>query len=255
VLVNTDQVCAAIREIFEATRTVVEPAGALALAGITRWCEMQPKALAPRHIMAIVCGANINFDRLRHVAERADIGQQSEAVFGVTIPEQAGSFLRFCQALGKRAVTEFNYRYAAGDSAQVFVGLALQTGIAERTALLQQLRAQQYAVEDYSDNEAAKLHVRHLVGGKRQHAQAERVYRFEFPERPGALLNFLERLSGRYNITLFHYRNHGAAYGRVLAGFDVAAADLAEFHARLDALGYPRVEETNNPALQQFLGV
>ncbi len=252
VLVNTDQVCAAIRDIFEETRTVVEPAGALALAGIKQWCAAQERQPG-LNLVSIVCGANMNFDRLRHVAERAEIGQQSEAVFGVTIPEQPGSFLQFCRSLGKRAITEFNYRYVENASAQVFVGLALRQGASERLSVLADLRTQNYQVFDFSDNEAAKLHVRHLVGGRLGASLPERIFRFEFPERPGALLSFLERLSGRYNITLFHYRNHGAAYGRVLAGFQVEPSDSAEFEARLDDLGFARVEETDNPALAQFL--
>lgn len=252
VLVTTDQVCAAIRDIFEETRTVVEPAGALALAGIKQWSAQKPRTPG-LNLVSIVCGANMNFDRLRHVAERAEIGQQSEAVFGVTIPEQPGSFLQFCRALGKRAITEFNYRYVENASAQVFVGIALREGAPERLSVLADLRAQHYQVSDFSDNETAKLHVRHLVGGRLEAKIPERIFRFEFPERPGALLSFLEQLSTRYNITLFHYRNHGAAYGRVLAGFQVSAADSAEFEARLDDLGYSRVEETDNPALKQFL--
>jgi len=254
VLVSTDQVCAAIRDIFEETRTVVEPAGALALAGIKQWCAAKPREPG-LNLVSIVCGANMNFDRLRHVAERAEIGQQSEAVFGVTIPEQPGSFLRFCQALGKRAITEFNYRYVENASAQVFVGIALRKGAPERLSVLADLRAQQYLVSDFSENEAAKLHVRHLVGGRVSSTLNERFFRFEFPERPGALLRFLERLSTRYNITLFHYRNHGAAYGRVLAGFQVSPSDCADFENRLDTLGFARVEETENPALLQFLSL
>ena len=251
VLVSTDEICAAIRDIFEETRTVVEPAGALALAGLKRWSEtaVQPQ----QNLVAIVSGANMNFDRLAHVAERAQIGEHHEAVFGVGIPEQAGSFLNFCRVLGRRSITEFNYRYAAGQTAQVFVGITLRSGLPERAEIAASLRAAGYQVCDYTDNEMAKLHVRHLVGGRSKTRDPERLVRFEFPERPGALLDFLEQLSGRWNISLFHYRNHGAAYGRVLAGLEVADADLAEFVALLDKVGFAYWDETENPAMQQFL--
>ena len=195
----------------------------------------------------------MNFDRLAHVAERAQIGEHHEAVFGVGIPEQAGSFLNFCRALGRRSITEFNYRYAAGQTAQVFVGITLRSGLPERAEIAASLRAAGYQVCDYTDNEMAKLHVRHLVGGRSKTLDPERLVRFEFPERPGALLDFLEQLSGRWNISLFHYRNHGAAYGRVLAGLEVADADLAEFVELLDKVGFAYWDETENPAMQQFL--
>jgi threonine dehydratase len=258
VQVSADEVCAGIRDIFEETRTVVEPAGALALAGIKRYLA-QPHAPIRGALVAIVCGANMNFDRLRHVAERAQIGEQHEAVFGVQIPEKPGSFLSFCQALGKRAITEFNYRMGAGSAAHVFVGIALRHGAAERSEIAAHLNQAGYIAQDFSDNEAAKLHVRHLVGGRApmsqaQVAQPEHVYRFEFPERPGALMDFLTALSGRWNISLFHYRNHGAAYGRVLVGLNVADADSSALHAKLDQIGFARVDESQNPALKQFLG-
>jgi threonine dehydratase len=254
VQVTSDEVCAGIRDIYDETRTVVEPAGALALAGIKRFLADGNSVKGAW--VAIVCGANMNFDRLRHVAERAQIGEQHEAVFGVKIPEKTGSFLSFCQALGKRAITEFNYRMGAGDSADVFVGIALRRGATERAEIAEMLNQLGYVAQDFSDNEAAKLHVRHLVGGRAlSGGDAEHIYRFEFPERPGALMDFLLALSGRWNISLFHYRNHGAAYGRVLVGLHVQDADLPALYIKLDQIGFPRVEETQNPALMQFLGV
>ncbi len=252
VQVTSDEVCAGIRDIYDETRTVVEPAGALALAGIKKFLADGGKVDGA--LVAIICGANMNFDRLRHVAERAQIGEQHEAVFGVQIPEKAGSFLSFCQALGKRAITEFNYRMGAGPNADVFVGIALRRGAAERAEIAELLNQAGYHAQDFSDNEVAKLHVRHLVGGRANYAEPEHLYRFEFPERPGALMDFLTALSGRWNISLFHYRNHGAAYGRVLVGLNVSDLDLPELHAKLDQIGFARVEETQNPALKQFLG-
>lgn len=251
ITVNTDAICAAIKDVFEDTRTVLEPAGALALAGLKRWLDDGNRSDAP--LVAIASGANMNFDRLRHVAERADIGEQHEAIFGVSIPEQSGAFLQFCRALGPRAVTEFNYRYADGESAQVFVGVKLRRGAEERVELIELFDQAGYTVEDYTDNELAKLHVRHLAGGRVPTRLPERILRFEFPERPGALLRFLEHLGSHWNISLFHYRSHGAAYGRVLAGFEVAESDLGRFQADLQALGYEYVDESENPAAKTFL--
>ena len=251
--VSADEVCAGIRDIYEETRSVVEPAGALALAGIKRYLS-EPHEPINGALVAIVCGANMNFDRLRHVAERAQIGEHHEAVFGVQIPEQPGSFLHFCQILGKRAITEFNYRMGAGANAHVFVGIALRRGLSERREIAELLNRAGYIAHDFSDNEAAKLHVRHLVGGPAPRQCPEHVFRFEFPERPGALLDFLNALSGRWNISLFHYRNHGAAYGRVLLGLQVEDAQLPQMHATLDKIGFERVEESQNPAIKQFLG-
>ena len=251
VTVDADQVCAAIRDVFEDTRSIVEPAGALAVAGLKRWAgERDTHGLT---LAAVLSGANMNFDRLGHVAERAGIGEQSEALFGVTIPERPGSFLDFCRCIGARAVTEFNYRYHDARVAQVYVGVALKGGDAERLALRQDLTASGFAVADYSDNEVARLHVRHLVGGPAPGIARERLFRFEFPERPGALLQFLETLGRRRNITLFHYRNHGAAYGRVLAGFELAAGADPTFADDLARLGFWHCEETGNAALRQFL--
>jgi threonine dehydratase len=252
VTVDADQVCAAIREVFEETRSVVEPAGALALAGMKRW--IAANAATGLGLVAVLSGANMNFDRLGHVAERAGIGEQDEALFGVSIPERPGSFLAFCRCIGRRAVTEFNYRYHDAGAAQVYVGVQLKGGRAERLAVRQALQAGGFDVADYTDNEVARLHVRHLVGGPAPGIARERLFRFEFPERPGALLQFLETLGTRWNITLFHYRNHGAAYGRVLAAFDVAEADDVAFADSLASLGFWHVEESDNPALRQFIG-
>ncbi|MEZ5440460.1 MAG: threonine ammonia-lyase, biosynthetic [Lysobacterales bacterium] len=251
VKVSTDEICAAIKDVFEDTRVVLEPAGALALAGAKRWLEEGGSRSQP--LVAIASGANMNFDRLRHVAERAEIGEHHEAVLGVTIPERAGAFLEFCRLLGSRAVTEFNYRYADAGAAEVFVGISLRQGDADRGELIEQFRQAGYTVRDYSGNELAKLHIRHLVGGRARPPQPERILRFEFPERPGALLRFLEHLGGGWNISLFHYRSHGAAYGRVLAGFEVDPQRSAAFDRDLAELGYSYVDETANPAVGQFL--
>lgn len=252
ITVDADQVCAAIRDVFEDTRSIVEPAGALALAGMKRW--VTENAAEKQDLVAVLSGANMNFDRLGHVTERAEIGEQHEALFGVTIPERPGAFLDFCRSIGRRAITEFNYRYQGQQQAQVYVGIKLKSGAAERMAIRQTLEAAGYHTADYTENEVARLHVRHLVGGAGPSDRRERLFRFEFPERPGALLHFLETLGTDYNISLFHYRNHGAAYGRVLAGFQIDCAADPAFEAVLTQLGYWHREETENPALLQFLG-
>jgi len=204
--------------------------------------------------VSLNCGANINFDRLRHVAERADIGAQREALLAVEIPEQPGSFLKFCQLLGRRSVTEFNYRYDDASAARIFVGVALHDGRRERDALVEQVSGSGYRVLDMTDDEMAKLHVRYMVGGHAHGLEHERLFRFEFPERPGALLKFLQAIGSRWNISLFHYRNHGSDYGRVLAGVQVAPADADEFARHLRELSYAYTEETANPAYRMFLG-
>jgi threonine dehydratase len=249
---GVDAVCAAIRDVFEATRNIVEPSGALALAGLKSWVEQHGADPDLPHV-AILSGANLNFDRLRHVAERAEIGEATEALYGVGIPEERGSFLAFARALGRRAVTEFNYRYAGPGAAQIFVGIRLRQGERERREVAEHLRRHGYPVEDYSDNELAGLHIRHLVGG-RVHSLRERCFRFVFPERPGALEDFLVKIGDAYNITLFHYRNHGAAYGRVFAALEVAAEQDADLDDRLAALGFEYAEESANPAVRRFLG-
>jgi threonine dehydratase len=252
VLVNTDEICAAIKDVFEETRSVLEPAGALAVAGLKAWTARQAEQVTG-NLVAILSGANANFDRLRFVAERAELGEKREAILGVTIPERPGSFKAFCELIGNRSITEFNYRLADPQQAHIFVGLQMADP-AEIEPLLARLRAEGLAAVDLSDNEMAKLHVRHLVGGRAPSVTNERIYRFEFPERPGALLRFLDHMSRGWNISLFHYRNHGADYGRVLAGIQVPPEDQAEFQAFLEGLGYPFVDEGENPAYRLFLG-
>lgn len=252
VLVDTDEICAAIQDVFEDTRSILEPAGALSVAGLKKWVQRQD--CRDQRLVAVACGANINFDRLRYVAERADLGAAREALFAVEIPEQPGSFLQFCAALGHRSVTEFNYRYEQQHSAQIFVGIALKDGIAEKDAVIAALQTAGYAVCDMTDNEMAKLHVRYMVGGHARGINDELLYRFEFPERPGALLRFLQAVGAKWNISLFHYRNHGADYGRVLAGIQVPAAQRPQFVQHLQDLQYPFTDETTNPAYRLFLG-
>jgi threonine dehydratase len=251
VRVSNDEVCAAIKDIFDDTRTVMEPAGALAAAGLKAWVEREP--VEDRTLVAVLSGANINFDRLRFVAERAELGEAREALVAVTIPEQKGAFRDFCSVLGRRVVTEFNYRLSDRQQAHIFVGIATESR-RDADALVAQLQASGYETVNLTDNETAKLHIRHMVGGHAQAVQHERLCRFEFPERPGALGDFLDALAGRWNISLFHYRNHGADFGRVLAGLEVEDADLASFHAFLDELGYAYAIETDNPAYRFFLG-
>jgi threonine dehydratase len=249
-LVSTDEICAAIQDIFEDTRSIMEPAGALAVAGLKR--HVAAGAAREQTFVAINSGANVNFDRLRHIAERAAVGEEREALFAVEIPETRGSFLRFCQTIGQRSVTEFNYRFGDTARARIFVGLELRGGAGERTGIIAQLEQAGYAVIDLSADEMAKLHVRHMVGGLAR-IPDERLCRFEFPERPGALLDFLKSIGVRWNISLFHYRNHGSDFGRVLAGVQVPDADLGVFRSHLAELGYPWWDETANPAYRMFL--
>ncbi|RZJ95908.1 MAG: threonine ammonia-lyase, biosynthetic [Brevundimonas sp.] len=250
VTVDTDAICAAVKDIFEDTRAVAEPAGALALAGAKAWAAANPGDGA---LVAINSGANLNFDRLRHVAERAEIGEGTEALLAVTLPEQRDAYDRFLKTLDGRSVTEFNYRWAGHGEAHIFVGVALREGVGEKAALIERLTAGGYGVEDMSDNETAKLHVRYMVGGRATGLPHERILRFQFPERPGAFLRFLNSLQPAWTLTLFHYRNHGDDVGRVLAGIAVPPEDAAPFQAALDALGYPVVDETDNPACSLFL--
>jgi len=255
VIVTTDEICAAIKHIFDDTRAIAEPAGALALAGLCRHVDEGGAPEGP--LIAINSGANVNFDRLRHVAERAEIGERGEALLAVTIPEVPGSYRAFIRLLGDRFITEFNYRYAqsgpAGEAAQIFVGIKLKQGDAEKAQIIDLLQQSGHAVVDMTDNELARLHVRYMVGGRAARLSDELVYRFQFPERPGALLKFLEGLRQDWNISLFHYRNHGADFGRVLAGIQVPAADRPQFLTFLDELGYPYWDETQNPAYRLFL--
>src|SRR5271168_1543583 len=252
ILVTTDQICAAIQDIFQDTRSIAEPAGALAVAGIKKYVARVN--CAARTLIAINGGANMNFDRLRYVAERADLGAQREALFAVEMPEAPGSFLRFCELLGRRSVTEFNYRYGDLQAAHIFVGLALSQGRAEREELLGTIAAAGFTVRDMTDNEMAKLHVRYMVGGHARGLADERLYRFESPERPGALLKFLQAIGTNWNVSLFHYRNHGSDYGRVLAGIQVPIDTRTDFLLHLNVLQYPYTEETENPAYKIFLG-
>ncbi|MBT8090847.1 MAG: threonine ammonia-lyase, biosynthetic [Gammaproteobacteria bacterium] len=251
VTVDTDQICAAIRDIFEDTRSIVEPAGGLAVAGAKKY--VAEKRVSGQTLVTISCGANVNFDRLRHIAERAAVGEQTEMLLAAEIPEKPGSFRHFCEALGRRGITEFNYRYADRHKAHIFVGVQLSHGMKERVQLIEQLRAAGFPVEDLSDNEMAKLHVRHMVGGRSPDVSNERLFRFEFPERPGALLEFLNAIGTDWNISLFHYRNHGSDYGRILAGIDVPQEETDELEAHLAELGYPHWEESDNPAYTMFL--
>lgn len=250
VLVDTDAICAAIKDVFEDTRSILEPSGALSVAGVKAYAARQN--LQGESVVAIASGANMNFDRLRHVSERAELGEEREAILAVTIPERPGSFKAFCSLLGPRNVTEFNYRYADPIHAHVFVGLEIQRR-EEVQAIISMLRAHGLEALDFTNNELAKLHIRHLVGGHAPQVENEVLYRFEFPERPGALMNFLNSMTHNWNISLFHYRNHGADYGRVLVGMQVPPQDQAAFQQFLDTLGYAYCEETHNPAYRLFL--
>ncbi len=251
ILVDNDDICAAIKDVFEDTRSILEPAGALAIAGAKAWVER--RRIRGKTLVAVACGANMNFDRLRFVAERAELGERREALLAVTIPERPGSFRAFCELIGPRNVTEFNYRFGDPQRACVFVGLAIQDR-GEVGELSRRLRAAGLACVDLSDNEMAKLHIRHMVGGRSPLVRDERLYRFEFPERPGALSNFLSRMSQGWNITMFHYRNHGADFGRVLVGMQVPAGQQRAFARFLAQLNYRHFDESGNPAYGLFLG-
>jgi len=250
VTVTTDEICAAIKDVFDDTRSVAETAGALGVAGAKKYAELT--GIQGETLIAIISGANINFSRLRHVAERAEVGEKRERLMAVTIPERPGSFLAFLKALGTRSITEFNYRYFEGDAARVFVGI--HAGREDSDQLTQALKAEGYPVLDMSDNVLAVEHIRYMVGGHAPELPDEVVYSFEFPERPGALLKFLSSLEGRWNISLFHYRNHGAAYGRVLMGLEVPKSERRGFRQFLDETGFACREETHNPAYQLFAG-
>ncbi len=249
--VNTDEICAAIKDIFDDTRTIAEPAGALSVAGIKKYLEMH--SLRNKSFVAIVSGANINFDRLRHVAERAEFGEQREAILAVTVAEAPGSFRAFCKIIGHHGITEFNYRFSSNDQAHIFVGVKLEQGEKDKAALIELLESKNYPVIDMTDNEMAKIHIRYMVGGHSQSVSNERLYRFQFPERPGALLRFLDHMGEDWNITLFHYRNHGAAYGRILVGIQVPDDQHAQFSEFLEKIQYPYWNESDNPAFELFL--
>ena len=250
VRVETDAICAAIRDIYHETRSVSEPSGALALAGLKQYVATH--GAGDGAMVAIVSGANMNFDRLRFVAERAELGEQREAVFAVTIPEERGSFRRFCAALGQHSITEFNYRIGDPCAAHIFVGVQIASR-AEREALVEAFLAQSFGVLDLTDDELAKLHLRHMIGGRSSLARNELLYRFEFPERPGALVRFLDQLHPDWNVSLFHYRNHGADHGRILVGIEVPAAEHKLFQQFLDRLGYPYVDDSHHPAYRLLL--
>ncbi len=255
VKVNTDEICAAIKDIYEDTRSISEPAGALAIAGLKKY--IHDTGIQGKNLVAVNSGANMNFDRLRNISERTALGEGREALLAVTIPEEIGSFKRFCTTIGKRSISEFNYRYADHSQAKVYVGVQMLNRETELPKLIHDLKSANYPVVDMTDNELAKIHVRHMVGGRSTKKFHEVLYRFEFPERPGALLAFLEKMGQRWNISLFHYRNHGAAYGRVLVGFNLLNSgleiELTALHSHFDELGYRYFEETDNPAVQAFL--
>jgi len=251
ITVDSDELCAAIMDIFDDTRSIAEPSGALAVAGAKKYIAREN--VQNENMVVIDSGANINFDRLRHVAERAELGERREVLFATQIDEKPGSFQQFCQTLEDRGITEFNYRYADNQQAHIFVGVRINGGDEEREVLFNSLNEAGYQWVDFSDNEMAKLHVRYMVGGHTNQVENEQLYRFEFPERPGALLRFLTRLGQRWNISLFHYRNHGAAYGRVLIGVQVLDDEQDEFKGFLESLGYAHWQETNNPAYDLFL--
>ena len=251
IVVDTDAACAAIKDVFEDTRSILEPAGALGVAAIKQY--VQAHDTHGRTYVAITCGANINFDRLRFVAERAEVGEEREALFAVTIPEERGSFRRFCELIGPRAVTEFNYRISDASTAHVFVGVAT-VDRAESALLAREFQSHGFPALDLTGDELAKEHVRHMVGGRSALARDERIYRFVFPERPGALMRFLSSMPATWNISLFHYRNQGADYGRILVGMQVPPADEQRFREFVDSLAYPCADETANPAYRLFLG-
>ena len=250
ILVNTDEVCAAIKDVFQDTRSILEPSGALAVAGAKLYAAREK--LKDKTLVTVLSGANMNFDRLHFVTERAEIGEQREAILAVTIPETPGSFRKFCSLLGSRNITEFNYRYADPKTAQIFVGIQVR-GPAETAKLIANLKKNKLPTLDLTDNEVAKLHLRHMVGGRAPEVSDEIMYRFEFPERPGALMNFLNSMSHNWNISLFHYRNHGADYGRVLVGMQVPRHDKKALQNFLDQLGYRYWDESDNPAYKLFL--
>jgi threonine dehydratase len=251
ILVATDDTCAAIKDVFEDTRSILEPAGALAIAGAKAYVEREQ--IQDKTLVAVACGANMNFDRLRFVAERAELGERREAIFAVTIPEKPGSLRQFCDCLGKRNLTEFNYRIAEEKEAHIFVGVQIANR-ADAMQLIETFEAQGLKTLDLTDNELVKLHLRHMVGGRSPLAHHELLYRFEFPERPGALMKFVASMSPNWNISLFHYRNNGSDYGRIVVGMQVPPQEMEQWQAFLDTLGYRYWDENQNPAYKLFLG-
>lgn len=252
ITVTTDQICAAIKDTYEDTRAICEPAGAVSLAGLKKYVET--KGLKGKTLVAINSGANMNFDRLRHVSERSELGEEREALLAVEIPERPGSFKRLCQLIGNRSITEFNYRYADDSTAHVFAGIQLTRGIEEKNKLIAKLKSRDFQVFDMTDNEVAKLHTRYMIGGHPGSSVTnELLYRFQFPEKPGALLNFLMKVGTRWNISLFHYRNHGSNFGRILMGFQVDRGNFKAFNTFLKSLDIPYWDETDNDAYELFL--
>jgi threonine dehydratase len=251
ITVDNDEICAAVQDVYEDTRAIAEPAGVLGIAGLKRYFSDRPGCEG--NAASILSGANVNFARLRHIAERAAVGEEQEALLGVTIPERPGSFLEFCETVGLRGITEFNYRYADQSEAHIFVGIALKDGIEEKSEIIGQLQEHGFPVSDLSGNDMARLHIRHMVGG-RSRVDNERLYRFQFPERPGALLKFLRGMKIGWNISLFHYRNYGSEYGRVLLGIQVPHEDDERFQHFLENTGYAFHSEENNPAYNMFVG-
>ena len=250
ITVTTDEICAAIKDVYNDTRAICEPSGALGTAGLKKYVATH--GVKDQTLLSVQCGANIDFDRLRYISERTQIGEKRETVLAVTIDEKPGSFQTFCRALGRHSISEFNYRYSDNEKAHIFVGVQVSDN-EDRLKLVEELQQKGYPVSDMTDNEMAKLHIRHMVGGRSQQVTEEQVYRFEFPERPGALLDFLVQLGGRFNISMFHYRNHGSAFGRVLVGLQVSRKDHQALKAFLDQLGYRYTEETDNQAYKFFL--
>jgi threonine dehydratase len=251
ILVDTDAICAAIKDVFEDTRSIVEPAGALAIAGAKEYVEQ--RGIEGQTLIAIACGANMNFDRLRFVAERAEYGEQREAIFAVTIPETPGSLRKFCESIGRRNLTEFSYRIADDQIAHIFVGVQIQNR-ADRVKIVEMFQECGFKTIDLTDDELTKLHLRHMVGGRSHLAENELLYRFEFPERPGALMKFVTSMSPNWNISMFHYRNHGADYGRIVMGTQVPPQEMSEWQTFLDQLDYQYWDESQNLAYKLFLG-
>lgn len=252
ITVTTDEICAAIKDVFDDTRSISEPAGALSVAGLKKYVARE--GIEGENLAAVLSGANMNFDRLRYISERTEIGEKREAILAVTIPEKPGAFKTFINALHKRSITEFNYRFASTDEARIFVGIQVAAGGHGRDELVQELREGGYSVVDLTDSDLAKQHIRHMVGGHAPAVDNEQVYQFQFPERPGALLKFLMSLGTRWNISMFHYRNHGAAYSRVLMGAQVDSREIGEFEAMLDKVGFRYDNVTDNEAYRLFLG-
>ena len=250
-VVTTDEICAGIKDLYDETRTIAEPAGALSISGIKKFIKSHN--IQNKVFVAIFCGANMNFDRLRYVSERSEIGELNEMLLGVTIPEKPGSFKKFCSLIGKKSITEFNYRYSDHKKAHVFVGIKLSNGIKDKNQILSNLKTNKYKVIDLTDNEVAKLHIRYMVGGVSNSASNEMIFRFIFPEKPGELFIFLNAVGSNWNISLFHYRNHGSDFGRVLIGIQVEPKDLSRLLRHLKTLNYEFFEETSNKAYHLFL--